>query len=209
MKKFNDFLMKDETFVLLIAGAAAAIFAGTYMFINFNVGAFNEVSVTAMLSDGLNGGDYSAAAGFAAGFLIARILEGPLVGLLDIGGALQTGVGIGIPALLLSAGITFPLSNFFVSLLCGALIGLVLGIVIILIRKFVPEGVSVGGTDVMMGAGNRTGRFLGPLIIVAACSYNPWVGIGSIIGAAIFYKWGKDITGGAIIGAMILGAIFL
>ena len=51
MKKFNDFLMKDETFVLLIAGAAAAIFAGTYMFINFNVGAFNEVSVTAMLSD--------------------------------------------------------------------------------------------------------------------------------------------------------------
>lgn len=39
MKKFNDFLMKDETFVLLIAGAAAAIFAGTYMFINFNVGA--------------------------------------------------------------------------------------------------------------------------------------------------------------------------
>ena len=131
MKKFNDFLMKDETFVLLIAGAAAAIFAGTYMFINFNVGAFNEVSVTAMLSDGLNGGDYSAAAGFAAGFLIARILEGPLVGLLDIGGALQTGVGIGIPAVLLSAGITFPLSNFFVSLLCGALIGLVLGIVII------------------------------------------------------------------------------
>ncbi len=209
MKKLNEFLMKDNAFILLIAGAAAAIFAGTYMFITFHTGALNEVAVTAMLSDGLNGGDYTAAAGFAAGFLVARILEGPLVGLLDIGGSLMTGVGIGIPALLLSTGVTFPLSNFFVALICGALVGAVLGLVIMLIRKLVPGGVAVGGTDVMMGAGNRTGRFLGPLVIIAACVYNPWVGIGAILGAAVFYKWGKDITGGAILGAMILGAIFL
>ena len=209
MKKLNDFLMKDSTFILLIAGTAAAIFAGTYMFITLGTGAFNEVSIVAMLSDGLNGGDYSAAAGFAAGFLVARILEGPLVGLLDIGGSLMTGVGIGIPALLLSTGVTWPLGNFFVALLFGAVVGAVLGIVIMLIRKFVPQGVAVGGTDIMMGAGNRTGRFLGPMVVIAACMYNPWVGIGSIVGAAIFYKWGKDITGGAILGAMILGAIFL
>ena len=80
--RLNDFLMKDNTFILLIAGAAAAIFAGTFMFINYHTGAFNEVSITAMLSDGMSTGDYSAAAGFAAGFLIARILEGPLVGLI-------------------------------------------------------------------------------------------------------------------------------
>lgn len=207
--RLNDFLMKDNTFILLIAGAAAAIFAGTFMFINYHTGAFNEVSITAMLSDGMSTGDYSAAAGFAAGFLIARILEGPLVGLLDIGGSLQTGVGIGIPALMLSMGIEAPLHNFGLALIVGFAIGAVLGVIIMAIRKFVPKGITVGGTDIMMGAGNRTGRFLGPMIIIAACSYNAWVGIGSIIGAAIFYKWGKDITGGAIIGAMILGAIMM
>ena len=81
--------MKDNTFILLFMGAAAAIFAGTYMYLNFNTGAFNDISIVAMLREGLDGGDYAAAAGFAAGFLIARILEGPLVGLLDIGGSLQ------------------------------------------------------------------------------------------------------------------------
>lgn len=47
------------------------------------------------------------------------------------------------------------------------------------------------------------------MIIVAACQYNVWAGIGSIIGGAIFYKLGKEMTGGAILGAMILGAFFL
>ena len=114
-----------------------------------------------------------------------------------------------IPGLLLSMGITFPLSNFFVALCFGALIGLVIGAIVIIIRKVVPDGVAVGGTDVMMGAGNACGRYLAPLIVVAACSYNVWAGIGAIIGSAIFYKWGKEMTGGAILGAMILGAIFI
>ena len=198
MDKFNAFMMKDETFILLVMGAAAAIFAGTFMYLNFHTGAFNDVSIVAMLQGGLDTGDYTAAAGFAAGFLIARILEGPLVGLMDIGGSLQTGVGIGIPGLLLSMGITFPLSNFFVALCFGALIGLVIGAIVIIIRKVV-----------LMGAGNACGRYLAPLIVVAACSYNVWAGIGAIIGSAIFYKWGKEMTGGAILGAMILGAIFI
>lgn len=162
-----------------------------------------------MLRDGLDGGDFAAAAGFAAGFLIARVLEGPLVGILDIGGSLMTGVGIGIPALLLSMGVTMPFDNILFALVTGAVIGLVLGAVIIGIRKLVPDGVAVGGTSIMMGAGNATGRYLGPMIIVAACQYNVWAGIGSIIGGAIFYKLGKEMTGGAILGAMILGAFFL
>lgn len=136
-QKLDDFLMKDSTFILLIMGAAAAIFAGTFMYIHFGTGAFNDISIVAMLKDGLDGGDYAAAAGFAAGFLIARILEGPLVGLLDIGG------------------------------------------------------------------------YLAPLIVIAASSYNVYTGIGAILGAAVFYKWGKEMTGGAILGAMILGGIFL
>ena len=93
-QKMDEFLMKDSTFILLMIGAAAAIFAGTFMYIKFGTGAFNEISITALLQEGIDTGDYAAAAAFAAGFLIARILEGPLVGLLDIGGSLQTGVGI-------------------------------------------------------------------------------------------------------------------
>ena len=208
-QKLDDFLMKDSTFILLIMGAASAIFAGTFMYIHFGTGAFNDISIVAMLKDGLDGGDYAAAAGFAAGFLIARILEGPLVGLLDIGGSLQTGVGIGIPALFLSMGWELPFSNFFVALLVGAVIGLLIGLIIMFIRKMVPEGIAVGGTSIMMGAGNATGRYLAPLIVIAASSYNVYTGIGAILGAAVFYKWGKEMTGGAILGAMILGGIFL
>ena len=208
-QKVDAFLMKDETFILLIMGAAAAIFAGTFMYIKFGTGAFNDIAIVQMLREGLDGGDFAAAAGFAAGFLIARVLEGPLVGILDIGGSLMTGVGIGIPALLLSMGVTMPFDNILFALVTGAVIGLVLGAVIIGIRKLVSDGVAVGGTSIMMGAGNATGRYLGPMIIVAACQYNVWAGIGSIIGGAIFYKLGKEMTGGAILGAMILGAFFL
>lgn len=208
-QKFDDFMMKDSTFILLVMGAAAAIFAGTFMYVKFGTGAFNEISIVAMLRDGMDGGDYAAAAGFAAGFLIARVLEGPLVGLMDIGGTLQTGVGIGIPALFLSANIEFPFSGFIPALLVGAVIGLVMGAVIMIIRKLVPAGVAVGGTSIMMGAGNAIGRYLAPLIVVAATQYNVYTGIGAIVGSAIFYKWGKEMTGGAILGAMILGGIFL
>lgn len=208
-QKMDAFLMKDSTFILLIMGAAAAIFAGTFMYIRFGTGAFNEISIVAMLRDGMDGGDYAAAAGFAAGFLIARVLEGPLVGLLDIGGSLQTGVGIGLPALFLSMGWELPFSNFFTALLTGAVIGLIMGAAIMIIRKVMPEGVAVGGTSVMMGAGNATGRYLAPLIIIAAAQYNVYTGIGAVLGSAIFYKWGKEMTGGAILGAMILGGIFL
>lgn len=65
----------------------------------YGVGAFNEVSVVAMLKAGMDGEGYGAAAAFGASFLFARMLEGSLVGILDLGGSLLTGVGIGIPAL--------------------------------------------------------------------------------------------------------------
>lgn len=208
-EKFDKFMMKDSTFILLVMGAAAAIFAGTYMFITLGTGAFNEISIVAMLTDGMDTGDYAAAAGFAAGFLIARILEGPLVGLMDIGGSLMTGVGIGIPAVFLSMGWEFPFSNFGTALLVGAVIGLAIGALIMVIRKIVPDGVAVGGTSIMMGAGNACGRYLAPMIVVAAAQYNVYAGIGAVIGSALFYKLGKEMTGGAILGAMILGAIFL
>ncbi len=209
MDSLNDFLLKDSSFILLVMAAAASIFAGTFLFIRYNTGAFNEIAIVQLLKDGLETGDYSGATGFAAGFLIARILEGPLVGVLDIGGSLMTGVGIGIPALLLSLGFDLPFSNFVFALAFGAFVGFLIGALIMLVRKTVPEGVSVGGTEIMMGAGNAAGRYLGPMIIIAAGQYNPWTGFGAILGAVVFYKFDKEMTGGAILGAMLLGAIFL
>lgn len=208
LNSLRALLMKSYMFPVLVGIACASIFAGTSMFVNYHVGAFNEIFIVQMLSDGLTNGNYAAAAGFATGFLVARILEGPLVGVLDIGGSLMTGVGIGIPALLLASGIKTPVYNFPLALAFGALIGLVLGIVIILIRKLMPQGMAASGTNIMMGAGNASGRYLGPLIIISAIQYTIPAGIGAFVGAAISYKLDKPIAGGAIVGAMILGAIF-
>ncbi len=208
MAKLREWLMLPLTFPILVGVACAAIFAGTHMYVTHGTGAFNEIFVVQMLDEGLSGGDYAAAAGFAAGFLIARVLEGPLVGLLDIGGSLMTGVGIGIPAVLLASGIKGPIENFPLALLTGAAIGLVIGGVIIGIRKIMPQGMSSAGTNIMMGAGNATGQYLGPLIILSAIGFSIPAGVGAFIGAAIFYKYDKPIVGGAILGSMILASFF-
>ncbi|MCC7732523.1 DUF4310 family protein, partial [Klebsiella pneumoniae] len=42
------------------------------------------------------------------------------------------------------------------------------------------------------------GRFLGPLIILSAMTASIPIGIGSLVGALLFYIWQKPITGGAI-----------
>ncbi|MBA3927079.1 DUF4310 family protein [Listeria rustica] len=205
----KNFWFADWSFPIFVALLSAGVFAGTHMYYVYHVGAFNDVAIVALLKAGMEGGGYGAAAAFGASFLFARILEGSLVGILDIGGAIQTGIGIGVPALMLGAGITLPLTNFAVALLTGAVLGLAVGAIIIGIRHFtVGKSNSTFGADVMMGAGNTSGRFLGPLIVLSACTASIPVGIGSIIGAAIFYAWKKPIAGGAIIGAMILGIFF-
>ncbi len=150
-----------------------------------------------------------AVAACCAGFLFARSIEGLLVGILDIGGAILTGVGLGVPAFLLGAGFVFPVANFIASLITGLVIGLAIGYIIILARKFtINQSDSTYGADVMMGAGNTSGRFLGPLIILSAMTASIPIGLGSLVGALLFYIWQKPITGGAILGAMILGSIF-
>ena len=188
---------------------SSGVFAGTHMYYLYGIGAFNEVAFVAMLKAGIDTGSYGAVAAFGASFLFARIIEGSLVGILDIGGAIQTGVGLGVPALLLGAGIMFPVENFIASLATGLAIGLAIGYVIILARKFtINQSDSTYGADVMMGAGNASGRFLGPLIILSAMTASIPIGVGSLAGALLFYLWQKPITGGAILGAMILGSIF-
>ncbi|WP_459254373.1 DUF4310 family protein, partial [Enterococcus faecalis] len=157
--KGKSFWYADWGFPILVGIMSAAIFAGTHMYVVYGVGAFNEVSIVAMLKAGLDGGSYGAAAAFGASFLFARILEGSLVGILDLGGSILTGIGIGVPAIFLSMGIKAPVENFGLALLTGALLGLAVGGVIVLIRKFtINQGNSTFGADVMMGAGNASGR---------------------------------------------------
>jgi uncharacterized protein (TIGR03579 family) len=209
LEEKKNFWFADWSFPILVGLLSAGVFAGTHMYFEHGVGAFNEVAIVAMLKAGMDGGSYGAAAAFGASFLFARILEGSLVGILDIGGAILTGVGIGVPAILLSMNITAPVENFALSLLTGMLLGLIIGGIIIMIRKFtINQSNSTFGADIMMGAGNASGRFLGPLIIISACGASAPIGIGSVIGAVIFYLWKKPIAGGAILGAMIFGAIF-
>ncbi|MDU6409584.1 MAG: DUF4310 family protein [Yersiniaceae bacterium] len=203
------FWYADWSFPIFVGLLSSGVFAGTHMYYLYGIGAFNEVAFVSMLRAGMDTGVYGAVAAFGANFLFARIIEGSLVGVLDIGGAVQTGVGLGIPALLLGAGIVFPVENFVASLITGLVAGLAIGYLIILARKFtINQSNSTYGADVMMGAGNTSGRFLGPLIILSAIAASIPIGIGSLLGALLFYLWQKPITGGAILGAMIFGAIF-
>ncbi|QEW33799.1 DUF4310 family protein [Erwinia billingiae] len=205
----SGFWYADWSFPIFVGLLSAGVFAGTHMYYTYGLGAFNEVAFVSMLRSGMETGVYGAVAAFGASFLFARIIEGSLVGILDIGGAIQTGVGLGVPALLLGAGIVYPVANFAASLLTGLVIGVAIGYLIILARKFtINNSDSTYGADVMMGAGNSSGRFLGPLIILSAMTASIPIGLGSLVGALLFYLWNKPITGGAILGAMLLGAIF-
>lgn len=206
----KSFWFADWSFPILCGILSAGIFAGTHTFYVYGVGAFNEIAFVAMLKSGMSTGDYGAIAAFGASFLFARVIEGSLVGILDIGGALQTGIGLGVPALLLAGGYTFPVENFIAALVTGLILGIAIGMIIIMIRKFTINsgGGSTFGADVMMGAGNASGRFLGPMIILSAMAASIPIGLGSLLGALLFYVWRKPITGGAILGAMAFGGIF-
>lgn len=205
----HDFWYAEWSFPVFVGLLSAGIFAGTHMYVVYGFGAFNEVAFVAMLRAGLDTGVYGAVAAFGASFLFARIIEGSLVGILDIGGALQTGIGLGVPALFLAAGWDILVTNFWLSLLTGLFLGVLIGLLIVFARKFtIAQANSTFGADVMMGAGNTSGRFLGPLIILAAMAASIPIGIGSLIGALIFYVWQKPVAGGAILGAMLFGYFF-
>lgn len=207
--KFSEFLEKDIAFILLLGFASAGVVGATNLFLVNGTGLANEIYIGEMLRVGQQTGDYAAPAAFAVGFLLARILEGPLVGILDIGGSLMTGIGVGVPALLLSIGMGILIENFALALLTGFILGAAVGGLIIIIRKLAPNLSLAGATSIMMGAGNRSGEALGPLVLLSAVAYNIPVGIGATIGAFLFYKNKKPMVGGAILGAMLVGGIWL
>lgn len=207
MERLRGLLMHPFAFVMLFAVASAAMMGGTHMFLVHRTGLWNGISLAAMLDQGIKSGDMSSAAGFGAGFLVARLLEGPLVGIIDLGGGMATGIAVGLAAVIIGAGKSFLLESFPLSLLTGFVIGLVIASAIMLIRKFTTQGISAAGTDIMMGAGNASGRWLGPLVILSAIQYGIGPGLGAFLGAALFYRYDKPLAGGAILGAMILGVL--
>ncbi len=207
--KLDEFFLTDKAFFIIMALLSGGVILATTIYINFGIGALNELFVVQSLDKGLATGDFTEATAFGFAYLFARILEGPLVGILDIGGAIMTGVGIGIPALLLAAGIDFWTKSYIMSFILGAVVGGVLAVIIIGVKKMKPSNTINLGTDIMIGAGNSTGRWLGPLIVIYAAAFNPITGIGSALGSVLFYKFHRPVTGGAILGAMIFGGVTL
>lgn len=199
MEKLKKLLMQNKFFPVLTALLCAAVFAGGHMFVTHGFGLFNEIAQAEMIRNGLDTGDFSTPIGYCTGFLLARVMEGPLVGILDIGGSIMTGVGTGMVSLCLALGLDWVVGNFLLSLLAGGLIGLVIGIVIIGVKSAMPEG---------MAAGNASGRWFAPLIILSAISYSIPAGIGAVIGSFIFLKMNKPMVGGTILGALILAVLF-
>lgn len=209
MKKLNSLLMKNYSFPILTALLGAAILGGTHLFVTEGFGFFNEIAQAEMIRQGMETGDFAAPIGYCSGFLIARVLEGPLVGILDIGGSMMTGVGTGFASLFLSIdSLSWIMYNCAASMIAGGVLGFAIGCIIIGVKKTMPENMAASGTNVMMGAGNATGRYLGPLIILSAAGYSIPAGIGALVGAAIFHKIDKGIVGGAILGALLLAVIF-
>ena len=188
MEKFRSALLKNKTFPLLTALLCAAAFAGGHMFVKYGYGLFNEIAQAEMVRNGLDTGDFATPIGYCTGFLLARVMKGPLVGILDIGGSIMTGIGTGMVSLAKSVGLDILVDSFPLALLTGCLLGLVIGFV--------------------MGAGNAAGRWLAPLIILSAVSYSIPAGIGAVIGSYIFLKLEKPMVGGTILGAIILAMIF-
>ncbi len=208
MEKLKKLLMQNKTFPVLTALLCAAVFAGGHMFVTYGYGLFNEIAQAEMVRTGLETGDFSTPIGYCTGFLLARVMEGPLVGILDIGGSIMTGVGTGMVSLCLALGLDFLVNSFLLSLLTGAVLGLVIGLIIVGVKSAMPEGMAAGGTGIMMGAGNAAGRWFAPLIILSAVGYSIPAGVGAIIGSFLFLKLNKPMVGGTILGALILAVLF-
>ena len=205
--KIEKFFMSESAFIVLMAMICSGVFAGSSLFLEYRVGFLNGVSISVMLEEAVKTGVYTALIGYTGGFLFARILEGPLVGILDIGGGVMTGVGGGMPGLFLSMGLDVLIKNFWVSLIVGALIGIVLSCIILVIRKLMPNGYGTMGTEIMVGAGNTIGTWFGPMLLISAITFDLYAGLGAMLGAVICHRKKSPIIGGITLGAMIVGYV--
>lgn len=203
MKKLKELFMKDWFFFVIAACICAGVMGSVHMFMVHDTGYLNGLAGGQLLKNG----DYATAAGYGGGFLIARVLEGPLVGLIDIGGGMMHGVGCGLAGLMYEVGLGWMIENFVTAIISGAVIGLAIAGVVMGIRYLVPSGVQAGGSDIMMGVGHQLSSWLGPLFLIAALGASIPVGVCGAIGGALFYMKGKNVVGGIVIGMFI--AVFI
>ena len=208
IEKLNKFLMKDWAFLLICVAICAGVVGGTHTYLVNGTGYLTNFAGGQMLKLGIESGDLGAAVGYGGGFLIARVLEGPLVGLIDIGGSMMHGVGLGICALIISMGWGFLIYNFPLAILTGGFVGLVIGLIVMGVRKLMPSGVTAGGTAFMMGVGHQLSNFLAPLFLLSALQYSIPIGIAGALGGIAFYIKGKNCVGGIIIGMFIAAFFF-
>ena len=203
MAKLKDLFMKDWFFFVISAAICAGVVGSVHMFMVEGTGYMNALNGGLLLQQG----DFATAAGYGGGFLIARILEGPLVGLIDIGGGMMHGVGCGVAGLIYAMGLGFLIESFPLSILTGAVIGLAIAAIVMGVRYLVPSGIQAGGSDIMMGVGHQLSSWLGPLFLISGLAASVPIGIFGAIGGTLFYLKGKNIVGGIIIG-MFIAAFF-
>lgn len=199
MIKFKEMFMKDWFFIIIVMLLCAGVLGSVHMFMMNGTGYMNVLVCGQMLQNG----DFAQLAGFGGGFLIARVLEGPLVGILDIGGSIMAGVGGGVAGLLYVSGMGWVIENFAFSLIAGMIVGALIGGVIMAIRKLVPDGIQAGGSDIMMGVGHQLANWMAPLFLVSALSASIPIGVFAALGGTIAYKFDKNLVGGLIIGILI------
>ncbi len=204
MAKLKELFMKDSFFFIISAAICAAVIGSVHMYMVEGTGYLNALSGGQLLKNG----DFATAAGYGGGFLIARVLEGPLVGLIDIGGGMMHGVGCGVAGLMYEVGLGWMIESFPMSIISGAVIGLVIAAVVMGIRYLVPSGVQAGGSDIMMGVGHQLSSWLGPLFLISGLSASIPIGVFGAVGGALFYLKGKNIVGGIIIGMFIAAFIW-
>ena len=201
MKKLKELFMKDWFFFIIAICICAGVMGSVHMYMVHDTGYLNGLAGGQLLKNG----DFATAAGYGGGFLIARVLEGPLVGLIDIGGGMMHGIGCGIAGLMYEMGLGFMIESFPLSIVSGAVCGLIIACVVMGIRYLVPSGVQAGGSDIMMGVGHQLSAWLGPLFLIAALQASIPVGICGAVGGALFYLKGKNVVGGIVIGMFIAG----
>ncbi|MBR0138208.1 MAG: DUF4310 family protein [Erysipelotrichaceae bacterium] len=203
MKKMKELFMKDWFFFVIAMAIVSGVMGSVHMYMVHGTGYLNGLAGGQMLKSG----DFATAAGYGGGFLIARVLEGPLVGLIDIGGGMMHGVGCGIAGLMYEMGLGWMIESFPLSLVSGAVCGLIIASVVMGIRYLVPAGIQAGGSDIMMGVGHQLSAWLGPLFLIAALAASIPVGLCGALGGILFYLRDKNIVGGIILGMFL--AVFI
>ncbi len=205
MSKMRQLFMKDIMFIPLLAIMGAGVFTTIYVYMTYGVGSFNGVAQNVFVNER----NWAAMSSMGVGFVIARVLEGPMVGLLDIGGGMMVTLGCFAPAMIASFGATWILENFVASLVCGAVLGAVEGVIIMAIRKLIPDGITAGGADIMMGVGHQMSQYMGPLFIICALKVSIPLGVAAIVGGAIAYAKGSNVLGGVVIGMFLSSFIWV